>query len=80
MEMKQKKRSEYFIIITCSGHNTPQDAGPWCRRNFISCRPILEQNQTWLPEPNPKPPPAGFGGGIAWFDANPHPGPLPLGR
>ena len=27
-----------------------------------------------------KPPPAGFGVGIAWSDANPHPRPLPLGR
>ena len=27
-----------------------------------------------------KPPPARFGVGIAWSDANPHPGPLPLGR
>ena len=25
-----------------------------------------------------KPPPAGFGVGVAWSDANPHPGPLPL--
>jgi hypothetical protein len=59
---------------------TPPAVGPWCRRNLISCRPILRQNQTWLPDPNPKPPPAGFGVGIAWSDANPHPGPLPLGR
>ena len=59
---------------------TPPPVGPWFRRNFISRCPILRQNQTGLPSHNPKPTPAWLGGGIARSDANPHPGPLSLGR
>ena len=65
---------------TSGGSTPPPAVGPWCRRNFISRCPKLQQNQTGLPNHNPKPTPAWLGGGIARSDANPHPGPLPLGR
>ena len=46
--------------------NTPQDVGPCFHRNLILCRPILEQNQTGLPDPNLKPTPAWLGGWVRW--------------
>ena len=39
----------------------------WCRRNFIPRRHIFRhQNQTGLPDPNPKPTPAWLGGWVRW--------------
>ena len=68
------------VPVPCRRSRTPPAVGPWFRRNFISRCPKLQQNQTGLPNHNPKPTPAWLGGGIARSDANPHPGPLPLGR
>ena len=59
---------------------TPPAVGPCFRRNFIPGRPNFAKKQTGLPNHNPKPTPAWLGGGIARSDANPHPGPLSLGR
>ena len=53
---------------------------PCFRRNLISCRSKLRENQTGLPNHNPKPTPAWLGGAIARFSATPLPGRLRLGR
>jgi len=52
-----------FIIIIQDGRHggTPPDVGPWCRSNFIPHRPNFRQNETGLPDPNPKPTPAWLG-------------------
>ena len=42
---------------------TPQDGGPCFRRGFVSCRPILRQNQTGLPNHKPQ----GFQMWSPWF-------------
>ena len=42
--------------------NTPQDAGPFFRRNFVSRNIGIEQNKPWLPIPDPKQTPAWLGG------------------
>ena len=47
----------------------PPDVGPGCRRNFIPRRSNLDQNQTGLPDPNPKPTPAWLGGWVRWRHA-----------
>ena len=49
----------------CKRTNTPPPVGPWCCRNFIPRRRKLRQNQTGLPDPNPKPIPA-WHGGLLW--------------
>ena len=64
---------------------TTPDVGPWCRRDFIPRRPNFRNNQTGLPDPNPKPTPAWLGGAIARSNATPLPtsrlpGRLPLGQ
>ena len=43
---------------------TPPAVGPCFRRHLISCRPKLRQNETWLPNHNPKPTPAWLGGAM----------------
>ena len=43
-------------------HTPP--VGPWCCRYFIPRRRKLRQNQTGLPDPNPKPTPAWLGGWV----------------
>ena len=43
---------------------TPPPVGPCFRRNSVSCRPKLQQNQTGLPNHNPKPTPAWLGGAM----------------
>ena len=47
------------------GRETPQDVGPFFRRNFISRGIGIGQNKPWLPTPDPKPTPAWLGGAIA---------------
>ena len=46
--------------------STPQDAGPFFRRIFISRNTGIEQNKPWLPIPDPKPTPAWLGGWMRW--------------
>ena len=48
------------------GVRTPQDAGPFFRRNSISRGFGVEQNKPWLTDPDPKPIPAWLGGMVRW--------------
>ena len=57
---KRKRRPEVFFF------RTPQDVGPFFRRNFISRNIGIEQNKAWLPIPDPKPTPAWLGGWMRW--------------
>ena len=49
-----------------SDRRTPQDAGPFFHRNFISRNIGIEKNTPWLPIPDPKPTPAWLGGSMRW--------------
>ena len=45
---------------------TPQNAGPWFRRNLSSCGIQPKQNQSLLTDPDLKPTPAWLGGLVRW--------------
>ena len=73
------------LVANTDCHETPQNTtirlfltlppvGPCFRRNFFSCGYGRGQNQTGLPNHDPKLTPAWLGGAIARFNATPLPG------
>ena len=62
------KNVQFIIIIKGAryANRTPQDAGPFFRRNVISRNIGIGRNKPWLPIPDPKPTPAWFGGWMRW--------------
>ena len=67
-------------LRSTSASNTPASRPLFSPKlSPVRLRP-RQKNEVKLTDPNPKPTLAWLGGGIARSGANPHPGPLPLGR